>query len=793
MFNLREYRTRSNEERLADLLPWAMLIDEGIVEQKDGILQKTIQFRGPDLASSTRAGLIANTAVINNALKRLGSGWSFFFEAQRCFATQYPDSIWPNRISELIDKERRSDFQREGNHFDSGYYLTLVYAPPTTKKEGLAALFFGQQTEEENLKARLSYFKQEAGRIVSLLRQVMPFVGELNDDETLTYLHSTISTKRHLVKAPEIPMYLDAFLVDQSIEHGMETKLGNSYLRTVTIRGFPGTTFPGILDSLNELEIEYRWVSRYIAFGKEEGRKELNKYRKLWYGKRKGLSTMLMEQASQSEIPLGNTDALNKSSDADEALQELENDYVSFGHFTATVTVWGETRAEADGKIKAVETAINGRGFVTHLESLGSSDAWLGSLPGHVYANVWRPIVNSLNLAHMLPLSAVWAGNETNQHLNAPCHMVVRTRGSTPFRFSTNVGDVGHTLILGPTGAGKSTLLSFMALQWLRYKNAQVYIFDKGGSARAATLGAGGDYFIPGANAGELVFQPLRRVDDEKERVWAKTWIEELLESNNVRLGPNDGKELWAALSNLGTMPLPHRTLSTLYGLIQSKEMKDGLLQFTLSGAYGDILDAAEDTLSDGTWQTFELERLMEQRAIVAPVLTYLFHRLESRFTGAPTLLILDEAWLFLDHPVFAAKIREWLKVLRKANVYVVFATQSIADAMNSKIAPVILESCLTKIYLPNVSAKDESTYVFYKSIGLNERQIEIICHAIPKRDHYYSSSLGNRLFELGLGPVALAFCASSTKDDHRLMDAVLNSHGRCGFAEEFLCRKSAN
>ena len=180
----------------------------------------------------------------------------------------------------------------------------------------------------------------------------------------------------------------------------------------------------------------------------------------------------------------------------------------------------------------------------------------------------------------------------------------------------------------------------------------------------------------------------------------------------------------------------------------------------------------------------------MEQRAIVAPVLTYLFHRLQARFTGHPTLLILDEAWLFLDHPVFAAKIREWLKVLRKANVYVVFATQSIADAMNSKIAPVILESCLTKIFLPNISAKDESTNGFYRSIGLNEKQIDIICQSTPKREYYYSSSLGNRLFELGLGPVALAFCASSTKDDHRLMDSILSSHGRDGFAQELLRKK---
>src|SRR3546814_18673851 len=91
----------------------------------------------------------------------------------------------------------------------------------------------------------------------------------------------------------------------------------------------------------------------------------------------------------------------------------------------------------------------------------------------------------------------------------------------------------------------------------------------------------------------------------------------------------------------------------------------------------------------------------MGQGGVVAPVLSYLFHRLEARFTGRPTLLILDEAWVFLDHPLFAARIREWLKVLRKRNVAVVFATQSLADIADSSIAPAIIESCPQRLLPP--------------------------------------------------------------------------------------------
>ena len=199
---------------------------------------------------------------------------------------------------------------------------------------------------------------------------------------------------------------------------------------------------------------------------------------------------------------------------------------------------------------------------------------------------------------------------------------------------------------------------------------------------------------------------------------------------------------------------------------------------------------AQEDSLSYGKFQCFEMEVLMQTPPVVAPVLQYLFHALEKRFTGVPTLLVLDEAWLFLDNPLFQAKIREWLKVLRKANVYVYFATQSLSDAMNSEISSVLQESCLTKIFLPNASAKDLESEQFYRGVGLNEKEIEIISQAVPKQEYYYRSPTGNRLFELGLGPISLALCGSSSKEDHRLMDAILGKVSKEEFGKELLRQK---
>ena len=265
---------------------------------------------------------------------------------------------------------------------------------------------------------------------------------------------------------------------------------------------------PGIFDELNDLGFAYRWTTRWIGLDKTLATRELGKLRRQWFAKRKSIGAILREVMFNQESALVDTDADNKAMDADEALQELGADDVAFGHVTIAITVEDRDASVADRKRRAVERVINGRGFVTIAESLNAVDAWLGTLPGHLYASVRQPIVHTLNLAHMMPVSAVWAGPQHNAHLEAPALVTAKTRGATPFRLDLHVGDVGHALIVGPTGAGKSVLLSLLALQFRRYKDSQVFVFDKGKSARAAILAMGGTSFDLALDGG-LAFQPL--------------------------------------------------------------------------------------------------------------------------------------------------------------------------------------------------------------------------------------------------------------------------------------------
>jgi type IV secretion system protein VirB4 len=484
------------------------------------------------------------------------------------------------------------------------------------------------------------------------------------------------------------------------------------------------------------------------------------------------------------------SDADNKVVDADLALQALGGDHVSFGYLTTTVTVMDRDRAAVEGKLRGVERVLGGLGFATIRERVNAVEAWLSSLPGHVYANVRQPLVHSLNLAHMMPLSCVWAGPALNAHLNGPPLLYARTAGSTPFRLSTHVGDVGHMMVVGPTGAGKSVLLSLIALQFRRYAGSQVILFDKGLSARAAVLSMGGAHYRLGIGAGDsedLAFQPLARIDDPAERAWAAEWLAALLMGESVAVTPEVRDQLWSALGSLASAPIAERTITGLTLLLQSNALRLALAPYTLDGPYGPLLDADRERLRFTDILCFETDALMEQKPAVAPVLSYLFHRLDERFDGRPTLLILDEAWIYLDHPLFAARIREWLKVLRKKNVAVIFATQSLADIDGSTIAPAIIESCPQRILLPNASAIEPQSRAAYQRFGLNARQIELIASATPKRHYYLQSVRGNRLFELGLGPVALTLCGSSDPASQKRIDQILSDHGSQDFAAHFL------
>jgi type IV secretion system protein VirB4 len=789
MFSLQEYRARPRQ--LADFLPWAALIAPGVVLNKDGGLQRTARFRGPDLDSATNAELSGVAGRLNNALRRLGSGWAIFVEAQRHASAAYPDSLFPDPVSGLVEEERRAAFQADRSHFESAYYLTLVWLPPAEDR-GRAArwLYEGEAEKGVDWPSQVRGFINRTDRLLALIEGLMPQAAWLDDEATLTFLHATVSTARQCVRLPETPMHLDVLLADRALVGGLAPRLGGSHLRVLTVIGFPTATWPGLLDELNRLAFDYRWTTRALCLDKTDAGRLLGRIRRQWFAKRKSIGALLKEVMTNEAAVLMDSDADNKAADADQALQDLGADGVGYALVTATLTVWDEDPAIADAKLRQAEKVIQGRDFICIAESLNAVEAWLGGLPGHVYANARTPPISTLNLAHIMPMSAVWAGPDWNPHLDGPPLFHARTDGATPFRFCHHVGDVGHTLMVGPTGAGKSVLLALMALQFRRYPASQVFAFDFGGSIRAAALAMGGDFHDLGEAmlGGErgLTLQPLEGIDDPGERAWAQAWLIDLLAREGVPIEPEIKDQVWSALVSLAGTPASERTLSGFAALVQSAAVKRAMAPFTLEGPWGRLLDGDREHLGVGAVQAFETEGLIGSGAAPA-VLAHLFHRIEARLDGRPTLIIVDEGWIALDDTGFGAQLREWLKTLRKKNASVVFATQSLADIDNSAIAAAIIESCHTRLFLPNARAREPQIAAVYRRFGLNDRQIDILAQATPKRDYYCQSRAGDRLFELGLGPVALAFCAASSATDQASIRAVLDQAGPASFGAAWL------
>lgn len=245
MLNLAEYRQRP--ALLADWLPWAGLIAPGVVLNKDGSFQRTARFRGPDLDSATQGELIATSARLNNALRRLGSGWALFIEAERRPAAGYPRSEFPEPLSWLVEEERRAAFEESGHHYESGYHLTLAYLPPEESRARASKMLYENAPGDGvDWQGRLEAFVAETDRVFDLLDGVMPEIAWLDDPQTLTYLHATVSTRRYRVGVPDVPFHIDALLADSPLVGGLAPMLGDQHLRVVSVRAFrprPGRGF----------------------------------------------------------------------------------------------------------------------------------------------------------------------------------------------------------------------------------------------------------------------------------------------------------------------------------------------------------------------------------------------------------------------------------------------------------------------------------------------------------------------------------------------------------------------
>lgn len=794
---------------LADKIGWRALVDErgedgaerqAFIELKDGALMAGWRYRGPDLDADTDEGLELLAQRFNFALLPYIDSWMFHVDAVHRPAAGYAAAgAFPDPVTRAIDEERRLAYAEAGGNFETDHYLVVTYLPPDDAYTRLGEMLVTRprrvQADAEYaliLDRFWGYLREMESRFPSAIR-----LERLDADGLLTHLHSCLTGKHHTVAVPEDASELTRVLVDVEMWGGFEPVIGQKEFRVVGITDFPLRSRPGLLADLNKLAIPYRFSSRLIPIGAEEAQKKIRWQTKGFARKTRPAVQQFRDPGKNASPRSGNDDffadqhSIRMALDSSDAAALAESGAVRFCYYTPAVVVWGDKNGEAALLAREIVQVLNDKGLTAKVEDINALDAFAGTLPGHGHYNVRKPLVHTKNVANLLPLTSKWSGLRENPcpfyPPGSPPLLWGRTDGCVPVRISWHVSpkDVGHHLIIAPTGMGKSFLLNLMIAQFRRYPRAQVFHIDNGYSGYALCRAAGGTHYdLCSSRPDAICFQPLAEVESPEGRARAARWLDIIWDVQGLQLTPEMRENVRDALRLLARMSRPERTLTQLFFQLQNDRLRSAIGYYTAEfGNYGRLLDSPNDDLRDGSYQVFEVKHLLGFRddKITAPVLAYLFGAITARLDGRPSYIAVDEGRMAMTEGRFAEQVAEWSVTVRKDNAALGLATQDPSDLANSPYRAQLMESYPVHFFLPNPRMTADGRRQ-YQSMGLNEREVEIVRTSQPQRHVYYKTPLGSRLFELTPGPVTHAFLSApegkSCADVRSLVDATLAEHG---------------
>nr|MDX8305688.1 conjugal transfer protein TrbE [Agrobacterium rosae] len=390
---------RHSGPSFADLVPYAGLVDSGVILLKDGSLMAGWYFAGPDSESSTDAERNEVSRQINAILSRLGSGWMIQVEAIRVPTGDYPtetESHFPDPVTRAIDDERRAHFQTERGHFESRHALILTWRPPEPRRSGLTRYIYSDAASRsatyadkalESFLTSIREVEQYLANVMSIRRMMTRETSERGGyrvaryDELFQFIRFCVTGENHPVRLPDIPMYLD-WLATAELQHGLTPMVENRFLGVVAIDGLPAESWPGILNTLDRMPLTYRWSSRFVFLDAEEARARLERTRKKWQQKVRPFFDQLFQTQSRSV----DQDAMMMVAETEDAIAEASSQLVAYGYYTPVVVIFEENSVRLQEKCEAIRRLLQAEGFGARIETLNATDAFLGSLPGVSYA-----------------------------------------------------------------------------------------------------------------------------------------------------------------------------------------------------------------------------------------------------------------------------------------------------------------------------------------------------------------------------------------------------------------------
>ncbi len=749
----------------SDLLNWGASVAPGVVVCKDGSMLAAWEVQGRDNESRSLEERTHQTTQLSQALTGFGDGFAFWVDFRRRPVKGnfgHEDEFATDALK-VLQMERRSILETGGALFSNIIHLAFQSSnlERTAEVASQIEAFESQCTSVETRFSGVYDLRRLRNRKMQLASGHAGLI-----DELVGHLSSCVSGA---VRSPWQPISVGCPYLDVMIAPGFEQdsihdiiRINKRWTAVIAIDGYPPYTEPGALEIIQGFEFEYQWSSRFVCFGKNQSRTELHRRRRFWS---QGKQSLAAQAFSVENAPIDSF-AVSMEADTEAAIAEAGSGELAFGVFNGVVVLFGETGGTREKVVSAAQSVAEvllERGFEARVETCNALEAFIGHLPGHPKNNPRRPILSSLNFSDLIPLSTIWQGDTTVNcrefPKNSPPLVVGRAVSGEPYFFNLHSSGVGHALVFGPTGAGKSVLLGLFAASFTKYPNARVVIFDKKRSIRYLTAAVGGN-FIPVGDGGKALspIGGLLRCG----RSHVEGWISALVKEAGSIPTPSMRREIRETVRLLQ----PGHSIADVLSLVQSVEVRSALESFSGGNREG-IFDGTDDGIEISDWTVFETEDLFSAGPDVAVLaLDYLFRMVEMSLDGRPTLIILDEAWAFLEHELFSARIRSWLKELRKANASVVMATQSVADATTSEITPVLVENCPTKIFLPNPAAWTRASRDQYANLGLTEEMISIIAAMKPKQHYYVVKPEGRRIVDFLLGPAALLLLGSTSVEE---------------------------
>lgn len=769
------------EKSVSMALPYQELYDDGTILTKDWSLLKCYHVIFPDISLSPSAPDEVSSMVAQHFHRRV--------DGQQ----ELPCTYWFSTLRIPMKMDYRPE--------DSGY--VNMTGGDREVEEHRIQLFSDLDSNLRNisyacLKVKVSVSSENNEITIDSRRKAMGLCSEfegamrtigaemkplsigasLPEDNIMSFLKATIGCPFGIYKCPENGLgslyanegSLSDFISTNAIEKGVpmrfcenldsEPSPNDRYVQMLTVNDFPHETYPGILFRLLTLEFPFRWSTRWKPYNNRESQNMARKLRKEFQAGTKGWKAVMYENSTGNASQDVNIQASADAASVEQVMHSLARGE-TLGQMTSCIEVYDSDPDILVKKVQKIKEALSSVGFGAIVEGATSNfKAWKSSLPGDDTSGRRRPLMTATNISHIVPFTDVYHGGPTDFYLKrlTGCgwpHLMGRLRTNEIYYLNLNGprDDIGHTFIVGSTGGGKSVFLSLLGSQWARYPGSRVILFDKDMSFRNICERTGGAIYNPAAEDSPLRFMPLSRIKTAPGE--ALEWLEVTISATGTVITPEISADLSGVVNTWNDSPPTfERFVMRLRGYNPASPAIPALNRILESEALSNLFGGESDSFNN---ESFGQKTMIEMGALmnlgnmaVYPCLQFIFSRLDQLFDEdpKPTLLILDEAWVFLTHPLFRQKIKEWLKTLRKKRVFVVMAIQNVNDIDD---AEEFLTSCHTKVYLANPELKGDGAPALkkaYRDMGLSDAEIEIIGNGTRKRHYFIQQDEGSALVD---------------------------------------------